>query len=135
VKKLISKNSQMHFDRRSKPDRRKAGNRRNGRDRRAGWGRIDIYLLEGARTAASTVVHEFSRPFTIILGYVDLVLSTTKEEDTRKKLTIVKKQLQFVVRILNHFRELDTYETVEFDGINLLDISSEPQGEPSSEQH
>jgi signal transduction histidine kinase len=132
VKKITSHNRQMPFDRRLRSDRRKAGDRRSGGDRRNGWGRIDTHLLQGARTTASTIVHEFSRPFTIIIGYVDLILSTTKEEDIRKKLEIVRQQLQIIVRILNHFRELDSYETVDFDGIDMLNIPSEAQpGNPS----
>jgi len=132
VKKVTSNHSQMPFDRRSRPDRRNAADRRSGRDRRAGWGQIDTHLLEGAKTTASTVVHEFSRPFTIIIGYVDLVLSTTEEEDTRKKLETVRQQLLLIVRILNHFRELDTYETLDFDGASLLNIrSGEPGDNPS----
>ena len=122
MKKRSSNNSQMPVDRRSKSDRRKAGDRRRGGDRRGGWGRADIHLLEGAQTTAATIVHEFSRPFTIIIGYVDLILASTEEEETRKKLEIVKQQLQIIVRVLDHFRELDAYETVEFDGASLLSM-------------
>jgi signal transduction histidine kinase len=123
----------MPLDRRSRADRRSSTDRRSGKDRRTGWGRIDAHLLEGAKTTASTVVHEFSRPFTIIIGCVDLILSTTAEEDTRKKLETVKQQLLIIIHILNNFRELDTYETVDFDGTDLLKIiPGEVDNDPSS---
>lgn len=124
-----------HFDRRSETDRRQSTPRRQDKDRRTGWGKIDEHLLEGALTAAATIVHQFSRPFTIIIGYVDLILSTTDEEDTRKKLKIVRDQLSVIVKILHNFRELQEYETKSFDGMTLLDIDSEGENENESQTY
>lgn len=118
-----------YFERRANDDRRKLTDRRQEKDRRTGWGKNNEHLLEGAATAAATIVHQFSRPFTIIIGYVDLILSSTKEEDTKEKLEIIKNQLKLIVRILKNIRELDEYKTVDFDGLDLLDIKLEEERE------
>jgi len=118
-----------YYDRRAETDRRQSTPRRKDKDRRIGWGKIDEHLLEGALTAAATIVHQFSRPFTIIIGYVDLILSSTNEEETRKKLKIVRDQLSLIVKILHNFRELQEYETKDFDGMTLLDVDSEDKNE------
>ena len=115
------------YNRRLSDDRRKTTERRSATDRRPGWGNIKIHLLQGALTAAATVVFQFSRPFTIILGYVDLLLSSTKEEVTREKLLIIKDQLQLIASILNNFRELDAYRTKQFDGLSLLELDNLPE--------
>ena len=104
-------------------DRRDIVDRRSIRDRRFGWGKINDHLLRGAQAATASIVFQFSRPFTIIIGYVDLLLAGTKEEYTKKKLVIVKEQLQIISEILDDFREVDSFKTKDFDGVDILDTS------------
>ena len=118
------------LNRRSNKDRRKRADRRSRKDRRLGWGSIEDLLLEGAMTTAATLVFQFSRPFTILLGYVDLLAENTRDEKSREKLRIIKDQLEQISRILNNFRELDRYQTKEVDGLKILDIEmNEPDGD------
>ena len=104
-------------------DRRDIVDRRSIRDRRFGWGKINDHLLRGAQAATASIVFQFSRPFTIIIGYVDLLLAGTKEEYTQKKLVIVKEQLQIISEVLDDFREVDSFKTKDFDGVDILDTS------------
>jgi hypothetical protein len=104
-------------------DRREIVDRRSARERRFGWGKINTHLLQGAQAATASIVFQFSRPFTIIIGYVDLLLASTREEDTKKKLVIVKEQLQIISEILDDFREVDSFKTKDFDGVDILDTS------------
>ena len=104
-------------------DRRDIVDRRSIRDRRFGWGKINDHLLRGAQAATASIVFQFSRPFSIIIGYVDLLLAGTKEEYTQKKLVIVKEQLQIISEILDDFREVDSFKTKDFDGVDILDTS------------
>jgi hypothetical protein len=117
-------------NRRSHKDRRKRADRRSRKDRRLGWGSIEDHLLEGAMTTAATLVFQFSRPFTILLGYVDLLAENAGDEQSKEKLRIIKDQLEQISRILNNFRELDSYQTKEVDGLKILDIDmKEPDGD------
>ncbi len=125
----------QNYNRRIKEDRRKSTDRRSGKDRRPGWGNINNHLLQGALTTAATIVFQFSRPFTIILGYVDLLLSSTKEEVTREKLLIIKDQLQIIASILNNFRELESYKTKKFDGLSLLELDDLPEKESENSEN
>jgi hypothetical protein len=111
------------FHRRTIGDRRETVDRRSVRDRRLSWGRIDDHLLRGALAATASIVFQFSRPFTIIIGYVDLLLASTKEEHTKKKLAIVKEQLQIISEILDNFREIESFKTKDFDGVDILDTN------------
>jgi len=115
--------SYINSYRRKSADRRSGKDRRNGSDRRSGWGKIEDELLRGALAATASIVYQFSRPFTIILGYVDLLLASTKEEQTREKLVIIKAQLQIISEILDNFREIDDFKTIDFDGVDLLDTN------------
>ena len=119
---LLKVKRQDPLNRRSNKDRRKRADRRSRKDRRLGWGSIEDHLLEGAMTTAATLVFQFSRPFTILLGYVDLLAENTGDEESREKLRIIKDQLEQISRILNNFRELDRYQTKEVDGLKILDI-------------
>ena len=110
-------------DRRRSTERRQGKDRRSGRDRRQGWGQTEDHLLRGALAAAASIVFQFSRPFTIILGYVDLLLASTKEERTKEKLIIIKEQLHTISEILDNFREIDTFKTKDFDGVDILDTT------------
>jgi hypothetical protein len=125
---LLKVKGQDSYNRRSNEDRRKRTDRRTGGDRRHGWGRIDDSLLEGAMTTAATLVFQFSRPFTIILGYIDLLADSARDENSRTKLKIIKEQLELISRILNNFRELDRYHTKEIDGLRILDIEVDDPG-------
>ena len=109
-------------DRRSERDRRSGSERRSGADRRLGWGKVEDQRLEGALTTAATVAHLFSQPLTIIIGHVDLLLSSVEDQVTRSKLEIIKGQLQALSITLQDLRSLRKYNTVDFDGFTLLDI-------------
>ena len=117
----ININQPDEGDRRKAFNRRTSGERRDTVDRRLGWGKIDDHLLRGALAATASIVFQFSRPFTIIIGYVDLMLARAKEEYTNKKLVIVKEQLQIISEILDDFREVDSFKTNDFDGVDILD--------------
>jgi len=110
-------------DRRSGQDRRSSTDRRSDEDRREGWGKIEDQRLLGTLTTAATVAHLFSQPLTIIIGHVDLLLSTIEDSVTRNKLEIIKEQLQSLSMTLRDLRSLREYKTIDFDGLTLLDIS------------
>ena len=109
-------------DRRSARDRRSGAERRSIKDRRAGWGKVEEERLQGALTAAATVAHLFSQPLTIVIGHVDLLLTRVEDQTTRKKLEIIKEQLQSLSMTLQDLRSLRHYKTVDLDGLILLDI-------------
>ncbi len=111
-------------------DKRK-GNRRSGADRRSGWDDIEDHLLRGTLAATASIVFQFSRPFTIILGYVDLLLNTSKEKRTKQKLVIIKEQLEIISEILYDFREVDSFKTKNFDGLELLATDKLIEEEPN----
>ena len=110
-------------NRRVLEDRRKSDDRRSSTDRRSGWGKLEDQLLRGTLAATASIVFQFSRPFTIILGYVDLLLNSTKEEHTKQKLAIMKEQLELISEILDNFREVDEFKTLDFDGVDILDTN------------
>jgi signal transduction histidine kinase len=110
-------------NRRVLEDRRKTDDRRSSTDRRSGWGKLEDQLLRGTLAATASIVFQFSRPFTIILGYVDLLLNSTKEEHTKQKLAIMKEQLELISEILDNFREVDEFKTIDFDGVDILDTN------------
>jgi hypothetical protein len=110
-------------NRRLLEDRRKSDDRRSSTDRRSGWGKLEDQLLRGTLAATASIVFQFSRPFTIILGYVDLLLNSTKEEHTKQKLVIMKEQLELISEILDNFREVDKFKTIDFDGVDILDTN------------
>ena len=116
------KDRRSDTDRRSVRDRRSGAERRTRKDRRAGWGKLDQERLRGALTAAATVAHLFSQPLTIVIGHVDLLLSKVEDRATRKKLEIIKEQLQSLSMTLQDLRSLRHYKTVDLDGLILLDI-------------
>ena len=122
----ININQPDEGDRRKAFNRRTSGERRDTVDRRLGWGKIDDHLLRGALAATASIVFQFSRPFTIIIGYVDLLLASTKDEKTQKKLVIVKEQLQIISEILDSFREVESFKTKDFDGVDILE-TNKPQ--------
>ena len=103
-------------------DRRKV-DRRSGADRRSGWDKTEGHLLRGTLAATASMVFQFSRPFTIILGYVDLLLNRSKEKHTKQKLVIIKEQLEIISEILDDFREVDNFKTKNFDGVEILATS------------
>ena len=111
-------------------DRRKV-DRRSGADRRSGWDKTEGLLLRGALAATASMVFQFSRPFTIILGYVDLLLNRSKEKHTKQKLVIIKEQLEIISEILDDFREVDNFRTKYFDGMEILDTNRLMEEEPN----
>lgn len=119
------------LNRRRDEDRRKSADRRGSQDRRLGWGKVENHLLRGALAATASIVFQFSRPFTIIFGYVDLLLASSKEEHTKEKLIIIKEQLNIISEILDNFREVDNFKTIDFDGVDILDTKKRLDGEPN----
>ena len=113
-------------------DRRKV-DRRSGADRRSGWDKTEGLLLRGTLAATASMVFQFSRPFTIILGYVDLLLSRSKEKHTKQKLVIIKEQLEIISEILDDFREVDNFKTKNFDGMEILDTNRIMEEEPNKQ--
>jgi signal transduction histidine kinase len=111
-------------------DRRKV-DRRSGADRRSGWDKTEGNLLRGTLAATASMVFQFSRPFTIILGYVDLLLNRSKEKHTKQKLVIIKEQLEIISEILDDFREVDNFKTKNFDGMEILDTKRLMEEEPN----
>jgi len=111
-------------------DRRKV-DRRSGADRRSGWDKTEGHLLRGTLAATASMVFQFSRPFTIILGYVDLLLNRSKEKHTKQKLVIIKEQLEIISEILDDFREVDNFKTINFDGMEILDTNRLMEEEPN----
>lgn len=109
--------------RRVDADRRTGTDRRSGKDRRVGWGEIEEERLKGAITTAATVAHLFSQPLTIVIGHVDLLLSNTEEKTSKKKLKIIKEQLKSLSMTLQDLRSLREYNTIELNGLTLLDIA------------
>ncbi len=111
-------------DRRSGKDRRSGTDRRSGKDRRSGWGPIQDHELQGVLRTTATVSHLFGQPLTVITGYVDLLSVSTKEENTKEKLSIIKTQLELINKYLWNLRKLKEYKTVDISGVTLLDIGS-----------
>ena len=111
-------------------DRRKV-DRRSGADRRSGWDKTEGHLLRGTLAATASMVFQFSRPFTIILGYVDLLLNRSKEKHTKQKLVIIKEQLEIISEMLDDFREVDNFKTKDFDGVEILDTNRLMEEEPN----
>ena len=116
-------------------DRKKSRDRRNGADRRSGWGKLEESLLRGTLAATTSIVFQFSRPFTIILGYVDLLLGKSKEKHTKEKLLIIKEQLEIISEILDDFREIEKFKTKKFDGVEILATNKLMEEEPSKLDH
>ncbi|UCG13639.1 MAG: hypothetical protein JSU72_03960 [Deltaproteobacteria bacterium] len=112
-------------DRRSGQDRRGGGDRRSGRDRRAGWDQSQDQRFQGVLSTTATVSHLFSQPLTVVLGYVDLLSSSTEDETTKNKLIIIKEQLELIAQYLQNLRSLERYKTIDFGSLTLLDIESE----------
>ena len=121
IKQPVQEDRRRTHPRRLLGDRRKSPDRRSSEDRRSGWGKIEDELLRGALAATASIVYQFSRPFTIILGHVDLLLAGTREEYTKEKLAIIKTQLKIISKILDSFREVDDFKIVDFDGVDILD--------------
>ena len=111
--------------------RRESGDRRCGADRRSGYGKNEEHLLRGTLAASASIVFQFSRPFTIILGYVDLLLNKSKEKQTKQKLVIIKEQLEIISEMLDDFREVDNFKTKDFDGVEILDTNRLMEEEPN----
>lgn len=112
-------------DRRSGQDRRGGADRRSGRDRRAGWDQSQDQRFQGVLSTTATVSHLFSQPLTVVLGYVDLLSSSTEDETTKNKLIIIKEQLELIAQYLQNLRSLERYKTIDFGSLTLLDIESE----------
>ena len=51
-----------------------------------------------------------------------MLTASTKEENTKEKLSIIKDQLGVINKYLNSLRNLREYKTVDFAGVTLLDI-------------
>ena len=113
-------------DRRSGADRRSGTDRRSGKDRRSGWGPIKEHRFQGVVKTTATLSHLLGQPLTVITGYVDLLSASTKEDNTKEKLFIIKGQLELINKYMTDLRNIKEYRTIEFAGVTLLDI--EPTG-------
>ena len=111
-------------DRRSAVDRRSGTDRRSGKDRRSGWGPIKEHRFQGVTKTTATLSHLLGQPLTVITGYVDLLSASTKEDNTREKLSIIKGQLELINKYMTDLRNIKEYKTIEFAGVTLLDIGS-----------
>jgi signal transduction histidine kinase len=109
-------------DRRSGVDRRSGTDRRSGKDRRSGWGPVKDHRFQGVVKTTATLSHLLGQPLTVITGYVDLLSASTKEDDTREKLSIIRGQLELINRYMTDLRNIKEYKTIEFAGVTLLDI-------------
>jgi signal transduction histidine kinase len=110
-------------DRRSGVDRRSGADRRSGKDRRSGWGPVKEHRLQGVVKTTATLSHLLGQPLTVITGYVDLLSASTKEDNTREKLSIIKGQLDLINKYMTDLRNIKEYKTIEFAGVTLLDIA------------
>ena len=111
-------------DRRAGVDRRSGTERRSGKDRRSGWGPIKEHRFKGVIKTTATLSHLLGQPLTVITGYVDLLSASTKEDNTREKLSIIKGQLELINKYMTDLRNIKEYKTIEFAGVTLLDIGS-----------
>ena len=109
-------------DRRSGADRRSGTDRRSGKDRRSGWGPIKEHRFQGVVKTTATLSHLLGQPLTVITGYVDLLSASTKEDNTKEKLFIIKGQLELINKYMTDLRNIKEYRTIEFAGVTLLDI-------------
>ena len=109
-------------DRRSGVDRRSGTERRSGKDRRSGWGPIKEHRFQGVVKTTATLSHLLGQPLTVITGYVDLLSASTKEDNTKEKLFIIKGQLELINKYMTDLRNIKEYRTIEFAGVTLLDI-------------
>jgi signal transduction histidine kinase len=117
-------------DRRSGADRRSGSDRRSGKDRRSGWGPIKEHRFQGVVKTTATLSHLLGQPLTVITGYVDLLSASTKEDNTKEKLFIIKGQLELINKYMTDLRNIKEYRTIEFAGVTLLDIEPpRPKGE------
>jgi signal transduction histidine kinase len=110
-------------DRRSGADRRSGTDRRSGKDRRSGWGPIKEHRFQGVVKTTATLSHLLGQPLTVITGYVDLLSASTKEDNTKEKLSIIKGQLELINKYMTDLRNIKEYRTIEFAGVTLLDIA------------
>jgi signal transduction histidine kinase len=111
-------------DRRSDTDRRSGTDRRSRQDRRSGWGPIKEHRFQGVLRTTATVSHLLGQPLTVITGYVDLLSASTKEENTKEKLAIIKGQLELINKYMTDLRNMKKYKTIRIADITLLDIES-----------
>ena len=96
-------------DRRSGEDRRSGADRRSGKDRRSGWGPVKEHRFQGVVKTSATLSHLLGQPLTVITGYVDLLSASTKEDDTREKLLVIKGQLEIINRYMTDLRNIKEY--------------------------
>jgi len=105
-------------DRRSGADRRSGTDRRSGKDRRSGWGPIKEHRFQGVVKTTATLSHLLGQPLTVIL-----LSTSTKEDNTKEKLSIIKGQLELINKYMTDLRNIKEYRTIEFAGVTLLDIA------------
>jgi len=109
-------------ERRSGADRRSGTERRSAKDRRSGWGPIKEHRFQGVVKTTATLSHLLGQPLTVITGYVDLLSASTREDNTKEKLSIIKGQLELINKYMTDLRNIKEYRTIEFAGVTLLDI-------------
>ena len=53
---------------------------------------------------------------------MDLLSASTREDNTKEKLSIIKGQLELINKYMTDLRNIKEYRTIEFAGVTLLDI-------------
>ena len=53
---------------------------------------------------------------------MDLLSTSTKEDYTKEKLSVIKGQLELINKYMTDLRNIKEYKTIEFAGVTLLDI-------------
>jgi signal transduction histidine kinase len=89
----------------------------------SGLGPVKSQRLQGVGKTTATLSHLLGQPLTVITGYVDLLSASTKEDNTREKLSIIKGQLDLINKYMTDLRNIKEYKTIEFAGVTLLDIA------------
>jgi signal transduction histidine kinase len=87
------------------------------------------HLFQGILTTTATVSHLLGQPLTVITGYVDLLSASTKEDETKEKLSIIKSQLELINQHMWNLRKVKEFKTLDIAGVTLLDLEPEKKEE------
>jgi signal transduction histidine kinase len=90
---------------------------------------MNDHLFQGILTTTATVSHLLGQPLTVITGYVDLLSASTKEDETKEKLSIIKSQLELINQHMWNLRKVKKFKTLDVAGVTLLDLEPEKKEE------
>jgi signal transduction histidine kinase len=90
---------------------------------------MNDHLFQGILTTTATVSHLLGQPLTVITGYVDLLSASTKEVETKEKLSIIKSQLELINQHMWNLRKVKKFKTLDVAGVTLLDLEPEKKEE------